>query len=141
MTDLYAQNGFILRHNEIDGGVSELEMKFPTADRQQALAYSLALVYLALYRRGIPFVASSATLKCFAVRTANLDDATCQAFADAIALVRRDVTRLLADAEIYLLGSPDKGLLETDPQGQLVAYRRAEIVGRRFLERFTQEPR
>lgn len=136
MSDLYAQNGFILRHHEIDGGISELEMKFPTADRQHALAYSLTLAYLALYRRDIPFVASNATLKSFAVRTVDLDEPTRQAFTDAVALVRRDVTRLLADAELYLLGRADKGVLETDPEGILAEYRQADFVGKRFLESF-----
>lgn len=139
MPDLYSQNGFILRYREIDDGISELELTFPTTDRQQALAYSLALVYLALYRRELPFVASSATLKSVAVRTRDLDtEDTRQAFIDAIELVRREVTRLLADAEIYLFGNSDKGVLETDPEGSLKEYRRAEFVGKRFLERFAQ---
>lgn len=136
MTDLYARNGFIVRHRELAAGVSELEVKLPMHSRQDALVSALALVYLALVRRGVPLVASSATLLSYAVRTVDLDEATRQAIAEAVALLQRDVTRLLADAEIYFFGKKDKGLLETDPDGVLTHYRQAEVIGRGFLERF-----
>jgi hypothetical protein len=140
MTDLHAKNGFLLRHRPLDEQVSELEMVFPGHERRQAVAIALALTYLALRARGIPYVASDATLRSFAVRTEDLGEATRQAFAEAVARVEREMARLLADAEIYFFDHDDKGVLETDPRGQLVAYRRAEVLGKRFLERFAGSP-
>lgn len=138
MTDLYAKNGFILRHQPIDEQVSLLEMHFPLRERREAAALALALAYLGLHARGIPYVASDATLRSFAVRTADLDEATRHALTEAVALVERELARLFADAEIYFYDREDKGALETDPDGALAAYRRAEVVGKRFLERFAR---
>jgi hypothetical protein len=115
-----------------------LEMSFPLRERREAAALALTLSYLALHARGIPYVASDATLRSFVVRTADLDAATRQAFTEAVARVEREVARLFSDAEIYFYDREDKGALETDPQGALAAYRRAEVVGKRFLERFTR---
>ncbi len=136
MTDLYAKNGFLLRHRPLDEQVSLLEMSFPLRERRQAAALALALAYLGLYLRGIPYVAGDATLRSFVVRTADLDGATRQALTEAVARVERELARLFADAEIYFYDREDKGALDTDPAGALAAYRRAEVVGRRFLERF-----
>lgn len=136
MTDLYAKNGFVLRHRPLDEHVSLLEMSFPLRERRQAAALALALAYLGLHLRGIPYVASDATLRSFVVRTADLDGATRQALTETVARVERELVRLFADAEIYFYDREDKGALETDPSGALAAYRRAEVVGKRFLERF-----
>ncbi len=138
MTDLYARDGFIIRHHELAEGISEVELLFPSQRRQDAIVYGLALAYLALARRRIPFVASSPTLRSLAVRTSDLGDATRAAFEDAVGLVQRDVTRLFADAEIYLSGKADKGVLETDPEGLLAAYKQGDFIGRDFLERFAR---
>jgi hypothetical protein len=134
--DLHARDGFVIRHRELGGGISELELKFPTSARQDAIVYGLALAYLALWRRGVPFVAHSPTLLTLAVRTADLDEATRAALVDAVGQVQREATRLFADAEIYLFNRSDQGVLETDPRGELAAYKRADFIGRAFLERF-----
>ncbi len=136
MPDIHAENGYIVVQRELGEGVSEVEMQFPMHPRPHSVVIGLALAYLALARRGIPYVASSPTLLAYAVRTADLDAATHTAFHQAIELVQREATRLFADAEIYLLGAHDKGVLDTDPDGALASYRQADVIGKRFLERF-----
>jgi hypothetical protein len=136
MTDLYARNGFLIRHRELAEGVSELELKFPMSKNEDAIVYGLALADLALRQRGVPFVACSPTLLSLAVRTADLDEATRAAFVAAVEHVQRHVTRLFADAEIYLFNRSDKGVVETDPEGLLAAYKQGDFIGKRFLERF-----
>lgn len=137
--DLHAQDGFVVTLRDLDEQVCELAFDFPALPRDRALVRSLALVYLALFRRGVPFVAHSPTLRVFAVRREDLGPPTRQALLDAIALVRREITRLSACAELFFHDRPDQGPLEPDPAGVLRAYRDGELVGKRFLDSFAQE--
>lgn len=138
-SDVYARDGFVITQRELDNAVCELTFDFPAQPRHRAVVRSLALAYLALYRRGVPFVASSPTLRSFAVRREDLGAATHQALVDAVSVVRDHLALLSTNAELYFHDQPEPGRLEPDPRGLLVGHRDGELIGKVFLERFAQD--
>lgn len=132
--DVYTKNGNIIRHFPKEDGTTEVQLQFLFDNGSWSRLFALTTFYVAFHRkRGISYVASSATQTKVVVRQEDFGKEAQQTLIDTMLKVRDNANLLNGMADRHLYGKPLEAV-ETNTLELLEPYKSTDVQGKQFLE-------
>ncbi|MFA0963570.1 hypothetical protein AB9P05_17330 [Roseivirga sp. BDSF3-8] len=138
--DLYTTNGNIIRKQELDKGLAEIEIEFVGVGIFWTRLFCMVIYYLVLHHKHkVAYVHSNHTMTRVVINQSDYNDGLREDLIQALLLVREESNLVKARADELLLDREDLKVVETNTAPALDAYKKTSLEGQAFLEAVAAE--